>query len=404
MWHSRKHWKLMALLMVACVGTCSVVAGAQTWSAPQFIANGFGIAVATNGSTSAVLFMPPSGGLQASVKTGSTWSTPATLSTLGPFGSGTGRIAVAPNGDVLAVWSFRTTNTYIPNQAQAAFFSGGHWGSTITISSNVYGNVNSFGLPGIGFDSHSQATLIDEEITNPSPITCALKARTGSAASGFGSAQTISNTTTCYGLAKLAVNSGGEAVAVEGATGILTGAVVAISRSLTGTWGTPVTVAASAYRQNNPNVGLGNDGTAVAVWRTRSGVSYAVRSGGTWSAAAPLPVLAGQAGGSTGVAVDGAGNAVAIFTQVTLSPGTYATYRPVGGSWQTKVQLSSGVPVAATPAGTFVASGTTVSTRLAGTSNWTTHTFSGTATVNAGPGLAIAVVGPQVSVSTAAVP
>jgi hypothetical protein len=404
MLHRRNNWKSIALLVVASVVACSAVSGAQTWSTPQFIANGFGIAVATNGSTSAVLFMPPSGGLQASVKTGSTWSTPVTLSSLGPFGSGTGNIAVAPNGDVLAVWSFRTTNTYIPNQAQAAFFTAGHWGSAITISTNVYGNVNSFGLPGIGFDSHSQATLIDEEITNPSPIACALKARTGSAASGFGSAQTISNATTCYGLAKLNVNSGGEAVAVEGATGILTGPVIAISRSLTGTWGAPVTVAASAYRQNNPNVGLGNEGTAVVVWRTRSGVSYAVRSGGTWSAAAGLPVLAGQAGGSTGVAVDGAGNAVAIFTQVTLSPGTYATYRPVGGSWQTKVQLSSGVPVAATPAGTFVASGTTVSTRLAGTSNWTTHTFSGTATVNAGPGLEIAVVGPQVSVSTAAVP
>ena len=404
MLHRRNNWKSIALLVVASVVACSAVAGAQTLSTPQFIANGFGIAVATYGSTSAVLFMPPSGGLQASVKTGSTWSTPVTLSSLGPFGSGTGNIAVAPNGDALAVWSFRTTNTYIPNQAQAAFFTAGHWGSAITISTNVYGNVNSFGLPGIGFDSHSQATLIDEEITNPSPIACALKARTGSAASGFGSAQTISNATTCYGLAKLDVNSGGEAVAVEGATGILTGPVIAISRSLTGTWGAPVTVAASAYRQNNPNVGLGNEGTAVVVWRTRSGVSYAVRSGGTWSAAAGLPVLAGQAGGSTGVAVDGAGNAVAIFTQVTLSPGTYATYRPVGGSWQTKVQLSSGVPVAATPAGTFVASGTTVSTRLAGTSNWTTHTFSGTATVNVGPGLAIAVVGPQVSISTAAVP
>ena len=284
MWHCRKNWKLITLLMAACVGTFSVAAGAQTWSTPQFVANGFGIAVATNGSTSAVLFMPPSGGLQASVKTGSAWTTPVTLSSLGPFGSGTGNIAVAPNGDVLAVWSFRTTNTYIPNEAQAAFFTGGHWGSPITISTNVYGNVNSFGLPGIGFDSHSQATLIDEEITNPT-TTCALKARTGSAASGFGSAQTISNATTCYGLAKLAVNSGGEAVAIEGATGILTGAVIAISRSLTGTWGAPVTVAASAYRQNNPNVGLGNEGTAVVVWRTRSGVSYAVRSGGTWSAA-----------------------------------------------------------------------------------------------------------------------
>lgn len=224
---------------------------------------------------------PPSSGLQASVKTGSSWTTPVTLTSLGSVGSGTGNIAVAPNGDVLAVWSFRTTNTNIPNEAQAAFFTAGHWGSPITISANVYGNVNSFGLPGIGFDSHSQATLIWEEVTNPTTVTCALKAVTGSAASGFGSSQTISNASTCYGLAKLAVNSGGEAIAVEGATGILTGAVVAISRSLTGAWGTPVTVAASAYRQNNPNVGLGNDGTAVVVWRTRSGVSYAVRSCGT---------------------------------------------------------------------------------------------------------------------------
>lgn len=392
------------VLVITLTAAAAVPAVAQTWSTPQFVANGGGIAVSTNGSTSAVLFMPPSGGLQASVKTGSTWSTPATLSSLGPFGVGTGNIMVAPNGDVLAVWSFRTTNTYIPNQAQAAFFSGGHWGSTITISNNVYGNVNSFGLPGIGFDSQSQATVVWEEIATSSTVTCALKAETGNSSGGFGSAQTISNATTCYGSAKLAVNSGGEAVVVESATGILSGAVVAISRSLTGTWGTPVTVAASAYRQNGATVGLGNNGTAVTVWRTRSGVSYSVRSGGTWSPAAGLPVLAGQAGGLTGVAVDGSGNAVAIFTQVTISPGTYATYRPVNGTWQTKVQLSSGLPVAATPAGTFVASGTTVSTRLAGTSNWTTHTFSGSAIVNAGPGTAIALVGPQVSVSTASVP
>lgn len=200
------------------------------------------------------------------------------------------------------------------------------------------------------------------------------------------------------------MNSTGEVVVVEGAAGILSGAIVGMSRSSTGTWGAPVTVAANAYRQDNPSVGLGNNGTAVAVWRTRTGVSSAVRSNGVWSPAAGLPVLSGQAGGSTGVAVDGSGNAVAIFTQVTISSGTYTTYRPVNGSWQTKVQLSSGVPVAATPAGTFVASGTTVSTRLAGTSSWTTHTFADTARVNAGPGLAIAAVGPQVSISTAAVP
>jgi hypothetical protein len=41
---------------------------------------------------------------------------------------------------------------------------------------------------------------------------------------------------------------------------------------------------------------------------------------------------------------------------------------------------------------------------LAGTSTWNQHTFSGSAIVNAGPGQIIALVGPQVSVSTAAVP
>jgi len=397
---ARRSLSTIGTLLTAGVMICSAVAYAQTWSSPQFVANGYSVAVATNGSTSAVLFTPPSGGLQASVKSGANWQAPVTLTTAGA----TGDIAVAPNGDVLAVWSFRTTNTYIPVEAQARFYSAGHWGNTITISANVYGNVSSLGLPAIGFDGNSQATLVWEQITNPSPIACGLQAITGNAANGFGSAQTITTATTCYGLVKMAVNSTGEAVVVEGAPGILSSAILGISRSAGGIWAAPVTVAAYAYRQDNPSVGLGNNGTAVAVWRTRSGVSYAVRSNGAWSAAAGLPVLAGQAGGSTGVAVDGSGNAVAIFTQVTISPGTYATYRPVNGNWQTKVQLSSGLPVAATPAGTFVASGTTVSTRLAGASNWTTHTFAGTARVNAGPGLAIAAVGPQVSISTAAVP
>jgi hypothetical protein len=379
----------------------AVTATAQTWSSLQPVANGNGLAVSTNGSTSAVVFTPSGGGLQASVNSGSGWSAPTTLTSV----SAPANIAVAPNGDVLAVWSFRTTNTYTPAEAQARFFTAGHWGSTITLSTNVYGNVSSLGLPSIGFDSHSQATVVWEQITNPSPIACALLAATGSASSGLGSAKTISTAATCFGWNKLDVNSNGQAVAVEGAAGILSAAVVAISRDSTGAWSAPATIGASGvYRQRQPNVGLGNEGTAVVVWLINGGVRYSVRSGGSWSAAAALPGVSGTAGGASGVAVDGSGNAVATFQQVSISPGTYATYRPVGGSWQTKVQLNSSTQIVATPAGTFVAGGTTVSTRLAGTSNWNQHTFSGTAIVNVAPGLAIAMVGPQVSVSTAAVP
>lgn len=377
-------------------------ATAQTWSSPVTIANGNGLAVATNGSgTSAVIFTPLSGGVQASVKTGSGWSAPTTLTSV----TAAANIAVAPNGDVLAVWSFRTTTTYTPIEAQAAFFHAGHWGNTQTLSTNVYGNASSVGLPSIAFDGYSQATVVWEQITNPSPMSCALQVATGQAANGFGSPQTISRASNCFGWNQLAVNSSGQAVAVEGVPGILSGAVVAVGRDSTGTWGAPVTIgAAGVYRQRQPHVGLGNDGTAVLVWLVNGGVRYSVRSGGTWSAAAALPGVTGTAGGLSGVAVDGSGNAVATFEQVSISPGTYATYRPVGGSWQSKVQLNSSTQIVATPAGTFVAGGTTVSTRLAGTSNWNQQTFANAATVNAAPGLAIALLGPQVSISTAAVP
>jgi len=53
-----------AAILVVSVAAGTGVAAAQTWSSPQSVANGLGIAVATNGTgTSAVLFMPPSGGL-----------------------------------------------------------------------------------------------------------------------------------------------------------------------------------------------------------------------------------------------------------------------------------------------------------------------------------------------------
>lgn len=380
---------------------CSGLASAQNWTSPTVVANGNGIAVSTNGTgTAAVMF----GALSAVVETGGTWGAPVVLSTLGPYGSGSGNLAVAPNGDVLAVWAYRTSNTYPPDAAQAAFFTGGHWGNPITISNNVYANVYSFGVPSIGFDGASRATLVWEEITNPSPMTCALKAITGTAASGFGPAQTISNSGACFGWSRIAVNQFGRAEVMEGAAGILSAAVVAIGRETSGIWDAPVTVGASGvYRQRQPQVGLGNDGTAVAVWLVNGNVRYAVKSNGVWSAAAALPGVAGTAGGAAGVAVDGNGNAVAMFEQVAIAPGNYATYRPAGGSWQTKVPLSSDVQIVATPAGTFVAGGTTVSTRPAGSSRWSTTTFANPAIVNAAPGQAIAVLGPQVSVSTEAI-
>jgi hypothetical protein len=68
---------------------------------------------------------------------------------------------------------------------------------------------------------------------------------------------------------------------------------------------------------------------------------------------------------------------------------------------------ANGAPAgeAATPAGTFVvATGDAVYTLLPGASTWNKTSFSTVYKVAAAPGIAVAAVAPQVSVSSAAVP
>jgi hypothetical protein len=110
--------------------------------------------------------------------------------------------------------------------------------------------------------------------------------------------------------------------------------------------------------------------------------------------------------------VDATGNAVATFTLTSGTPGVFATYRPVNGTWQTPVQLTAGpIPIKASPAGTFVVgSGSTLATRVAGSSNWTSTTLASGQVVDvaAGPGQAIAtlagVAADSIAVTTAVAP
>jgi PKD domain len=97
-------------------------------------------------------------------------------------------------------------------------------------------------------------------------------------------------------------------------------------------------------------VAIDRAGTAVALW-VRAGevgdnpvvVSSLRPAGGTWT----VPVdLGGPYGGvgSIHVAVDGAGNAVAVWEGYVRSSGgevAFASYRPFGGSWSSAISLSS---------------------------------------------------------------
>jgi hypothetical protein len=381
-------------LTVMIWAAASTTAAAQSWTAPQVVGTVpylTGGAVATNGSTSAVVFAAGVSTLnqfeiQAVVRTGGVWGSPAVLET--PFLYAVNfSVAVAPNGDVLAAWRYDATTAADSGVAQVALYTAGHWGTPLTIST---AGLNA-GVPSIAFDGQSLATVVWEQTTSSS--SCALKAIRSNAAHSFGAAQSIAGS--CYGFVNLAVNSVGQAVVSQGASGIKSGPIVAVSRDSSGSWAAPVTLASSVYRQRQPKVGLGNEGTAVVVWLTNAGVSYANRSNGTWSAAAPLPgVLAGRAGGISGVAVDAGGNALATFTLTSLTPGVFATFRPVQGTWQAPVQLPAGpIPVKATPSGTFVVgSGGTVATRPAGSTNWSSTEFTNDSIVDVAAGTGSAIV------------
>ena len=376
----RKHMETVALLLVVGVVAGSSVAAAQTWSKPVFVATGAAEGLSTNGKgTSALIFGQTASGLFASVQTGGVWGTPVEITTQGQHGS----IAVAPNGDVLAVWSFHLNNSSAPVEVQAAFFSGGRWGNPITLSTTANGGA------ALGFDGHSQATLIWEQPT--SPTTCGLVEVTGNSEGGFGAPQAIASG--CYGWIRLAVNTAGQAIAIQGAPTLEVAPVIATSRDTNGTWGAPVTVANRTYGYEWPNVGLGNNGTVVVIWKTRVQSAVAVRENGVWSGPMTPPNVAG--GGGT-AAVDGGGNAVIAY-------GGKLSYRPAGGSFQTPVVLSGSVGgVVADDTGTFAVGGTSVAVRLAGTSTWNQNGPNGGVVI--APGLAVAVTGPDIDIATAAVP
>lgn len=133
-------------------------------------------------------------------------------------------------------------------------------------------------------------------------------------------------------------------------------------------WGPPVTI--SGTISSNPQIGVDAVGNAVAIWQEFDGVNTNIQAatqapGGSWSA----PVTISSSIGSSvdavpQIAVDPAGNAVAVWEELTagLSTVKAATLPFIGGSWSSPIDISvpstssSQVPqVAVDPSGNAVA-------------------------------------------------
>jgi hypothetical protein len=154
---------------------------------------------------------------------------------------------------------------------------------------------------------------------------------------------------------QVALGPGGSAVAVwsrsDGNRNVIQAAVLPAG----GPWGAAVDLSDPDNVTRSPQVAVGGDGTAVAVWQRSDGDYSTIHSsvlapGGAWSAPLRLSVPGGEAS-SPRVAMDDAGDALAIWRWYDgLNWIIASSFRPAGHDWQ-RVRQVSVAGISARPAG-----------------------------------------------------
>jgi hypothetical protein len=268
---------------------------------------------------------------------GQSWSAPVTLAQgVSPA------VAIAPNGRAVAVWE-GGPGTAATLQASVRP-PGGQWSTATTLATD-------YGQPFVGIDGSGNA-IAAWVAANGAIDTASLPAG--------GSWTGVTTLAPRAQALNLAVNSNGAAIITWGTRS----ATVADSGTVMGGFASPVNVGPPPpYPVGHTHIALNDAGQAALAWASGVADMAATRSaGGTWSA--PIQ-LSANPGGHVDVALDGAGDSLAVFEQLqTTGSGSttvaYTSKRPAGGAWAPPALLSAPADstvdsrAAADSAGTFV--------------------------------------------------
>ena len=144
-----------------------------------------------------------------------------------------------------------------------------------------------------------------------------------------------------------AANAAGNAVVVWADAGV----VRAAARSIGGNWSAPATLSMGGETATAPVVAVRADGSALALWTAQRTSDVVIESStllasGAWT----LPVRLSAPGSlfATGpqVALDGAGNATAVWAETRAATGVLMATQVLGGPWSTPLALAApGAPV-----------------------------------------------------------
>jgi hypothetical protein len=289
-----------------------------------------------------VAFKPAGGSFGAPVRVSAPGS-----ATLNP------QVAMNAAGDTVVVWE-RVVNEAFAVQVQAAVRPAG---GTFSESANVSAVGLSLAEPRVAIDAAGTATVVWTQMT---PATATIQAATRPAGGQFSPAVDLASFESGGpfsrgGGAEVATNPAGETVAIWSRVDEADDAIVqAATRSAGGTFFAPVDLSAPGRSAGSPQVAIDAAGNAVAVWTRFDGstgvVQVAQRAAGeAFSAPVDLSLVGGQAQAPQ-VVVNAAGDAVVAWQR---SNGTnmivQATVGRAGATFPAPIDLSLAGQDAAEP-------------------------------------------------------
>ncbi len=119
-----------------------------------------------------------------------------------------------------------------------------------------------------------------------------------------------------------------------------------------GAWGTPQLIESGDGNAEHPVIAVDGAGNATAIWSQHDGSAMSIRSasytGGTWGADEPVESDAGNAS-APHLGMDASGNALAVWVWQDGGQRRIRANRRVGGTWQTQTSIDGAIGLADAP-------------------------------------------------------
>jgi hypothetical protein len=269
---------------------------------------------------------------------GGAWEAPQDLSNADED-AGSAEAALDAAGNAIAVWaSWNGRRSVVQAAARPA---RGPWQAPRDMSNAG----ESAGSPHVAFDAAGNAIAVWTSLRGSHSVVQAAR-RPGDGA--WQPLQDISGAGLNVLAPQLALNPAGDALAVWFRSDSRL-VVQAASRPAGGAWQTPQDISAPGYNWRDEvalQVALDPAGNALAVWHQFDGLHFFVQAaarpaGGAWETVQDLSA-AGQSAGYPQLALDAAGNALAVWQRSNGSNFIIqAAARRAGGAWETPQDLSA---------------------------------------------------------------